>query len=294
MNTKERIDLREYEDHFPVSGSVSLNHCKEGRSNRAFYLRRKEDGVVVGYCHHCGGSGVYFGANGASRYQANRAKGEEPTAEGDSEGSDGASFESWKLPNLSEWNDGGVDQGEFGAIPKEFRRWWFLGGLNVSDYVRLRCAYISGMLVVPLTRGEEVTNIAARTKSGNDLPKWVTLGAKTHGFMTTKTSLPNFLVICEDIVSAIRLSRFCTALPLLGTSLSDLHLSDIAKWANEHREKHQVLVWLDNDSPLVVQKAKKICTKLQNHAKTGIVLKQVEAKHFIHDKELRDFTWKQI
>jgi hypothetical protein len=43
-----------------------------------------------------------------------------------------------------------------------------------------------------------------------------------------------------------------------------------------------------------VQKAKKICTKLQNHAKTGIVLKQVEAKHFIHDKELRDFTWKQI
>tara|TARA_R110000823_G_scaffold96678_4_gene210528 strand:- start:2943 stop:3824 length:882 start_codon:yes stop_codon:yes gene_type:complete len=293
MSINEKIDLRPYVDIFPTSGSVKLNHCKEGKSNQAFFLTRKEDGYVLGHCFHCGGSGSYSSTNDFYQFKTQKFRGRR-VEKSSSGGGDADSFATWGLPQLQDWDNGQVDRAGFAGIPREFRHWWLSAGCNVEDYERLGVAYLNGMVVVPLYRDGLVTNVAARTKKDNDLPKWLTLGHKTHGFMTTKTSLLNFLVICEDVISGIRLSRYCTALPLLGTSLNDTHFSDIVNWANEHREKHQVLVWLDNDSPLVVQKAKRICSRLQNHANTSIVLNEVEAKHFIHDKKLRDFTWKQI
>jgi len=292
----ERIDLKPYKDYFPESGTVHINHCKEGKDNRAFYLTYKEkDNVILGYCHHCLASGVYHLRDDITRQEtkviSKRLKQNRTGSCGDG---DENSFSKWGLPQLEEWNSGEIISEGFEGLGKDHKRWWLLAGCNVADFDRLGCAYLSQMVVIPMRLNGVVTNLACRTKEKSDLPKWVALGKKQHGFMRTKTSLPNFLVICEDVISAIRLSRYVTALPLLGTSLSDYHRSMIRTWERDHRKKHQVLVWLDNDLPEVVQKAKQMCYDLNNFCTASICLEKIEPKHFVNDRDLRAFTWKQI
>ena len=292
----DQIDLSPYVDQFPMKGSVRTFHCKSGSRNNSFYLTYMEDsGYVVGYCHHCGGRGRYRVRGDIARQEtAEVSRRLDANRKGSCRAGDENSFSNWNLPELSEWNSGEIVRTGFEGLTKDFKRWWLLAGCNVADFDRLGCTYLSQMAVVPMYLDGVVTNLACRTKENSGLPKWVTLGKKQHGFMRTKTSLPNFLVICEDVISAIRLSRYVTALPLLGTSLSDYHRSIIRSWEQEHRNKYQVLVWLDNDLPTVVQKAKKICYDLNNFCEASICLEKIEPKHFINDKDLRDYTWTQI
>ena len=131
-----KIDLKEYEKFFPDSGSVRINHCKEGDSNRKFYLtRRDEDGIILGYCHHCGGSGSYRLAN-TRKVRSRKANERDGTINGSDSERDGTdSFKKWGVPKLQDWHKcERWQEPEFSELPIEIRRWWFKNNCSINDY----------------------------------------------------------------------------------------------------------------------------------------------------------------
>jgi hypothetical protein len=70
----------------------------------------------------------------------------------------------------------------------------------------------------------------------------------------------------------------------MGTSLSSRNFKDVLSLSKSTGCK--VLVWLDNDSPLVIQKAKEIQESVANIVNCGIILLTREAKHYRNDKDL--------
>ena len=75
-------------------------------------------------------------------------------------------------------------------------------------------------------------------------PKWKGLGAMSKLFHFIGNPSYDKIVLCEDIVSAIKLSKFCTALPLFGTHIS---VDRWKKLSTIVHAKSQVIIWLDPD-----------------------------------------------
>jgi len=308
METK--IDLREYKEHFPESGSTRINHCKEGNSNRKFYLtRRDEDGIILGYCHHCGGSGSYRlvgerKVRGSAKHETSFQTAIRPNgASGDD------SFAKWRVPQLEDWNSSDRwEEPSFSDLPSRVKRWWFSNHCLIKEYNSIGIKMLDGKaLAIPLFLGtryemtREPTGLALRPLQ-DDLPKWILLGSRNQTPMgqwvskkCAKIDTP-LLVLTEDYISALRCSRFSCAMPLMGVNLSDWHLNQVIQWrtaALKEYEECLVMVWLDNDSHLVKQKARKIHQRLTNLFPTVILKGDREAKHFVNDSELEDYLWKQ-
>ena len=269
---KTWINLSEYVDKFPDSGSVRLHHCKEGRQNDRFYLTRADDGKILGFCHHCGGKGVHVPT-------AEERRNIRPSTERQSD-----PFKSWDVPPLEQWHTSDSwHTPEWGKIPLDIRRFWFVNGLNISEYNDLGVKLLNGKtMAIPLRKSNsEVTGIALRPlKEG--LPKWIILGEKQQ-VPFSQIDKTKVLVLTEDYCSALRCSRFGAALPLMGTSLSTASYKQVVGWWKEGR---RVYVWLDNDSDVVVSKAKRIYEKLALTVECAIILVKVEPKHFRNNSEI--------
>ena len=89
----------------------------------------------------------------------------------------------------------------------------------------------------------------------------------------------------------------------MGVNFSDWHFSKVVEWRKAVLDSRHdglpmgdgiVLVWLDNDSRLVVNKARDIYKRLTNIVHTTIVKGTKEPKHFIHNHELEEYIWNQI
>lgn len=73
-------------------------------------------------------------------------------------------------------------------------------------------------------------------------PKYITNGHKAENTIFIKNnSTPDSLVLVEDFVSALKVARFASCLPLFGVTIS----ASVVKWASG-RFKH-IRVWLDMD-----------------------------------------------
>jgi hypothetical protein len=270
------IKLEEFSDHFPTEGSVNIHHCKTGLHNDRLYLTRTEDGNVIGYCFHCGGKGVYT-PSACDRRALKPGPKQDPTDP----------FKAWDVPVLDEWyTSNRWHTPDFGKIPLDIRRWWFLAGLYISEYKDLGVKLLDGkMPAIPLCEdNKEVTGLALRTFD-KALPKWILLGSKSQAPFTVKTN-PQILILTEDYLSAVRCSRLGSALPLMGTNLSTENFKQITNWYKETGGK--VVVWLDNDSEAVVHKAKQIYDRLTLLVKCDIILIKAEAKHLTHDFEISE------
>ena len=271
------IDLEQFADDFPGEGTVKLHHCKNGRHNDRLYLTRTDDGKVLGYCFHCGGRGVYTPQ--ACDRRALKLKPKQQTTD---------PFKAWNVPALDEWyTSNRWHTPDFGKIPLDIRKWWFLAGLNISEYKDLGVKLLDGkMPVIPLRNDNiEITGLALRTFD-EKLPKWILLGSKSQAPFTIKTDPPQVLVITEDYLSAVRCSRLGSALPLMGTNLSTENFKQVTNWHKETGGK--VVVWLDNDSEVVVRKAKQIYDRLAPLVTCDIVLLKIEPKHLTNDSEIKE------
>lgn len=263
------INMYDYVAYFPTSldESVRIEHCKKDK--RKFYLTRKHNGVV-GFCHHCGGSGFL------SEQSALPLDGEvfvKPKRKGE-----------WKPEQYQEFH-----AVPFQKLSKEIRVWWFEAGLNVSEYNNLGARTNNSYSVsLPLRRAPgALTGMATRNfKQG--YPKWMLSGSKIVCPFTQSENPAGLLVITEDYLSSLRCSRHCYALPLMGTNMSTDNYRHILEWYDVPRETSRVVVWLDNDSPSVIQQAKDIQKRLANTMKCGIILLTREAKHYRNDRDLVD------
>lgn len=264
------IDLSKFAADFPADegDTTRVEHCVSGK--RKLYITRTSDGVV-GFCHHCG-------TGGYSREQT--ALSLEPE------------FPSAPRPNSSEnvidwapahYHDMPVVP--FDKLSKEIRIWWFSAGLNVSEYsdLSIRCSS-SSSVTLPLrdSLSGNVTGTATRNfKPG--APKWVLAGSKVVAPFTRSENPGNLIVITEDYLSALRCSRHCYALPIMGTNMSLQNRRQALQWFTGGGRG---LVWLDNDSPSVVRQAKAAQRALRLFNACDIVLVPSEPKHYINDRDL--------
>lgn len=310
---ENRIDLRQYKEHFPDSGSVRINHCKEGESNRKFYLtRRDEDGIILGYCHHCGGSGSYRLAHSGEIYSRKKNKGISSVS-AHAIGTDASddSFTKWGVPQLKDWKTcERWQEPEFTELSPTIKKWWFSNNCSIEQYKSIGIKVLDGKtLAIPLFLRtleyfpEDFPVGLALRPLRDDLPKWIILGSKQQYALGTALS-PDcthikkpLLVLTEDYISALRCSRYVGAIPLMGVHLSDWHLKQVMDWyadATQCYGEGTVVVWLDNDSRVVKDKAKKIYQRLTSLIPTVILKGKKEAKHFINDSDLEEYIWKQI
>jgi hypothetical protein len=72
---------------------------------------------------------------------------------------------------------------------------------------------------------------------------------------------------------------------LLGTSLSAGSFEQVTSWW-KGKEGRCVYVWLDNDSDIVVGKAKQIYERLALTVECGIILVKAEPKHYRNNSEI--------
>ena len=268
------IELEEFSDHFPTEGTVKVHHCKDGRHNDRLYLTRTDDGKVIGYCFHCGGKGVYTPSTCDRRAI-------KPGLKQDSTDP----FKAWDVPPLSEWETSHRwHTPEFVKIPLDIRKWWFLAGLNISEYKDLGVKLLEGkMPTIPLRKdNKEVTGLALRTFD-KALPKWILLGQKTQAILNNNSKI---LILTEDYLSALRCSRNYSALPLMGTSLSVDNFKRVTTWSTETGGR--VVVWLDNDSPQVIHKAKNIYERLNLLVNCTLILTAKEPKHLKNDSDITE------
>tara|TARA_R100000306_G_C4351573_1_gene130394 strand:+ start:51 stop:611 length:561 start_codon:yes stop_codon:yes gene_type:complete len=185
------------------------------------------------------------------------------------------------------------------------RAWWLENNCLVSEYNSLGIKVLDEkLLAIPLFLRtiDEVagtpTGLALRPLR-DDLPKWIILGNKSQVPMAAKRKPLSFgkLVLTEDYISALRCSRVSCAMPLMGVNLSDWHFQQVLKWRDEARQRYSnygAVVWLDNDSQLVKNKARQIHQRLTDLLPSRILKGTREAKHFSTQQELEDYLWKQI
>jgi len=274
------IKLEAFSDYFPeVEGSVKVHHCKDGRHNDRFYLTRTSDGRVLGYCFHCGGRGVYTPSRRAFKESQSNVRKPPPTTTKDP-------FKAWDVPPLDEWETSSrwCIQ-EWGKIPLDIRKWWFLAGLNINEFNELGIKLLDGrMPAIPLRKDNEDLPTGLALRSFNkSLPKWILLGEKIQGCLGTETST---LVLTEDYLSALRCSRQYSALPLMGTSLSTENFKRVTNWSKSTQGR--VVVWLDNDSPQVIHKAKNIYERLNLLVNCTLILTTKEPKHLKNDSDIAE------
>lgn len=75
-----------------------------------------------------------------------------------------------------------------------------------------------------------------------DRPKYITKGSKSQQLMyIINKHFPDAIVLVEDYVSAIKVSRYCSCSPLLGSSINPR----ASKWLSERFKR--VRLWLDRD-----------------------------------------------
>jgi hypothetical protein len=79
--------------------------------------------------------------------------------------------------------------------------------------------------------------IYQEARSITKIPKAISRGKKP--FVTIGNN-PELLVIVEDIVSAIKVGRYCTTLPLFGSSITKAFYPLLAQWQT-------IVIWLDHD-----------------------------------------------
>lgn len=107
--------------------------------------------------------------------------------------------------------------------------------------------------------------IAFQARNWQNGPKWVTRGNKSDILHILPTDQESFPVICivEDIISAIKLSKYVPVIPIFGTGVSDTMLARITRLTDK------LLVWFDPDA---LDKATMVAKRAQEYGLKAKVL----------------------
>ena len=244
MPTGERLSIGE---------EVAINHCKQGDSNRALYVKRDEKGVLA-YCHHCGGTGAaLLSSRGVPIAKKKQNKGNYPTE--------------WTY-NMEDWQ-------EWARIIM------FKAGLSGDDTLFNGIGYASStdQIVLEVRNAGRLMGYQYRNNPSNRvkyISRYLEVGIDTalrvHYLQCKGSSYKysgtlsacNVLVICEDILSAIKIYKTgkASSLALLGTSSPNIY--SIAE-----RYKH-IVIFLDDDNLQVKLNQLKIRDQLRLYTSASV------------------------
>lgn len=238
-------------------------HCKEGHNNNRFYITQVEEGVYVGYCHHCAGRGSY-------KEKFARAKGRMSGRSGK-----GKIHRDYKLPssvttNMSEWSSKA--------------KVWLWKAMLTDDEIRDRgFCYdtATGRVLLPIYFDGEYQGYLSRRVEDNDEAKYLAMSKDREKFVLYSDKGTSDVTVVEDALSFIRISRLTSCVCLFGTSMSDHVLNMI-------RDNHtQYNVWLDNDNRQVKIKQLGLKNKLELFGNVRMIKTDKDPK--LHtDTELKE------
>jgi hypothetical protein len=259
------INLRDYEDDFPdmTGGQVNLFHCKTGRNNDRFYIKRNEDGSLIGYCHHCCEHGFLpphkdiFGLETKVDTKV-------------SSDSCAVAAEEASLKPV------GLIDGDlvYSVDPENFKRLLQLYQDVPSNLSKLGFGYIphSDEVFLPYYTNGVLTTWQSR-KLGSILgdrdvggPKYVSHTSDmydndllVHDPMchdNVKLDKTSVLYLVEDWFSASWIANWSPALSLRGCHINYLQIEYVVSMFDH------IVVWLDNDTSVVRNHAKKIADRV--------------------------------
>lgn len=154
-----------------------------------------------------------------------------------------------------------------GVFPNAFTEWWdrYLLGEDIRKW-----AYYSGQverLVFPLPSGWVGRSLDSE-------PKWLQEGNKYPLFLGTG----NMLVVCEDIISGIKLSNICCSCVLFGTAIDILNKDSLKMF-----KAKDVVVWLDSDMKKKMLKTSSILS-----------LSGIKSRIIYSDRDIKEYSYKDI
>ena len=213
-----------------IGDQIHINHdgCSAGTDTKRRLYIKKVPGGILGYCHHCSGTGFIQLVSPEGHELSKWLKGDE-TAD---------------VPS--------VTTGVVAAGPLPFTG--SPGDLWLHKYLTdpIDVKYICGtgdptQVLLKIYTYEHPTHVGYQIRNTAAKPKYLTYYIKdafrgdAAWFIAPRTI---DLVITEDYLSAYKIFKLCniTTVALLKTTASDVTVRQIAEF-----NPHKVLVWLDND-----------------------------------------------
>lgn len=214
-----------YEEFVPfaspeIGKEVRIHHCRSGKDNDKLFIKRTEDGTILGFCHHCHASG---------RFRSRTHKTVSPTP-------------------VRSFNYG-LPSGSLGF--ERFIDWHPLAKVWISKYLSFQQIRDLGVLyydrlIFPITQDSEYVGYMSRKVLPEDpKPKWLTMrpSSKKEKFYWYCNTGSHHVAITEDIISAKKISEYCSSYALLGSHLSSHGLAKITKNHNKF------YIFMDDDKP---------------------------------------------
>lgn len=235
-----RLNGTELERLAPPPGQqIHINHddCPAGVDRkRRLYIKRKYDGTILAFCHHCGLSGYVSVPCVAGSYTPKGLRGDGGSSSRSHDGAYAVTGEG----RVGRWRD--------------CERRWVLRYLDDELVTKYGIKYDSSQERIALPIWYYGKCVGAQYRSLKGKPKYITQYAA--GFKGTPCCLgtdSESLVLTEDIISAIMVREVTgfRTVALLGTNLNDNGAAALLGADN-------VWVWLDNDNADVKQKQRLI------------------------------------
>jgi hypothetical protein len=261
--------------HLSCGQKVRTNHnsvdCAGG--SNSMIVERKDDNSVGIHCFRCGGRG-WFGTGASVAGLKSRAA--------SYKGGIKAQRGKFKLPR-----DCTKTQADWPAQARVFVRQAGLTDKEVADHEIMYSEEI-GRVVIPVgldRSGADTTVDSFQTRRvllGDKLPKYLSYTNWPTSFYVPLAG--ETLVLTEDVLSAIRVSRHLPALALLGVKLQPHHIKLI------HDEGFKkFIVWLDDDNGLVKQAQLRIQRQLSVFGQATVI-----HSDGVDPKEMDDATLKGV
>lgn len=174
-----------------------------------------------------------------------------------------------------------IDSGNFTpAIPERALTWLKKYGITTLEvkHYNLLWDEKNKSLVFPLFDGGNIILTNSRYFGSDPKhPKYVTNGHKNRNTIYIRSKLtPNTLVLVEDFVSALKVARFASCLPLFGSTVS----AEAVKWASGRFK--QLRIWLDmNKASQSLQEASKLSQYVPD---TRVILTTLDPKEYTNNQ----------
>jgi len=140
----------------------------------------------------------------------------------------------------------------------------------------IRYDFRMNRVVYMIKEGNRVVDAAGRSLDPNVKPKWWRYGKSSNPFVCGGRTVG---VVMEDCASACSISGFLSGIALLGTNLTDAHLSTL-------RTFERLVVALDKDA---TSKAISMVRRLQAIRPTSLIILDKDVKDMTNDERKRTF-----
>lgn len=204
-------EFRHAGEHLAVDQQVNIDHvfCSAGADTRArLYVKRTRDAVLA-YCHNCGGHGIVGLRKSTVKSIEDLLIENEAVAQ---QGLGELVMPDDVIRNPEGW-------------PNEAKAWLYQYGITNSEIIDNEIGYSESWnrVILPVYSGGKLMYWQGRAVRPGQDPKYISAKAHNKVMFTAHgagvgVTCGDKVFIVEDILSAIKMSRHCDAIALLGTS----------------------------------------------------------------------------